>query len=321
VKAALVKGPGRTPEFADYAEPSGGEGVAIVQVMASALSHITRSRASGRHYSSSATFPFVAGVDGIGVLGDGTRVYFMLPEAPFGGMAERCIVQRAHCIALPATLDAVTAAAIAIPGMSSWAALMERAKLASGETVLINGATGVSGRLAVQIAKYLGAGKVIATGRDADSLQSLRALGADVTIKLTQPKEALEAEMDQQFQQGVGVILDYLWGPSAELLLVSAAKAAPDAVPIRFIGIGAISAPEIALQSAAIRSTAIALMGSGIGSIPMPRIADSIAQVLKATVPAGLKIATNAIPLSEVGRHWTDDESRARAVFTTGFQA
>lgn len=292
----------------------------VIEVVASALSHVTKSRASGGHYSSSARFPFVAGVDGTGVLEDGTRVYFMLPEAPFGGMAERCIVDKNRCIALPATLDAVTAAAIAIPGMSSWAALLERAKLLKGETVLINGATGVSGRLAVQIAKYLGAGRVIATGREADALQSLRALGADVTIQLTQPKEVLEAEMEHQFRQGVDVILDYLWGQSAELLLVSATKAAPAAVPIRFIGIGAMSAPEIKLPSAAIRSTAIALMGSGIGSIPLRRIADSIAGVLNATVQAGFEIATKVVPLSEVGRHWTDGESRVRTVFTTGFR-
>jgi NADPH:quinone reductase-like Zn-dependent oxidoreductase len=321
MKAALVKEWGAQPVYADFTEPALTEGVARIAVVASALSHVTKSRASGKHYSSSGKLPFVPGVDGAGILEDGTRVYFLLPEAPFGGMAEHCIVKETRCIPLPAALDDVTAAAIAIPGMSSWAALVERAKLAKGETVLINGATGVSGRLAVQIAKYLGAGKVIATGRNAQALQSLKALGADVTISLTQDQAALESEFQEQFLDGIGVVLDYLWGQSAELLLVSGAKAAPEALPVRFIQIGSISAPTITLPSAALRSSSIELMGSGIGSIPVPRIQNAIEQLFNATVPGGFEIATKPVPLSQVEDHWTDDQSQARVVFTTGFRS
>jgi NADPH:quinone reductase-like Zn-dependent oxidoreductase len=319
MKAALVKEPGATPVYADFAEPAVTAGVVRIAVVASALSHVTKSRASGKHYSSSAKLPFVPGVDGTGVLEDGTRVYFVLPEAPFGGMAEYCIVKKARCIPLPAALDDVTAAAIAIPGMSSWAALAERAKLVKGETVLINGATGVSGRLAVQISRYLGAGKIIATGRNAETLQSLKALGADETISLTQDNDALESAFQQQFQQGIGVVLDYLWGQSAELLLAAGAKASPEAVPLRFVQIGAMSAATITLPSAALRSSAIDLMGSGIGSIPMPRLLGAIEHLLTATVPGGLEIATNAVPLSQVEDHWSN-ENQARTVFTTGFK-
>ena len=318
MKAALVKAPGTLPVYADFTEPTAAEGVVRIKVAASALSHVTKSRASGKHYSASGTFPFVAGIDGTGTLDDGTRVYFVLPEAPFGGMAEYCVIKKARCIPLPDVLDDATAAAIAIPGMSSWAALVERAKLVKGETVLINGATGVSGRLAVQIAKYLGASKVIATGRNSQALQSLQAIGADVTIGLAQDKDALESEFRAQFKEGVGVVLDYLWGQSAEQLLVCAAQAAPDTIPIRFVQIGAISGPNITLPGAVLRSTAIELMGSGIGSIPMPRILDAISQLLKAAVPGGFQIATNPVPLSEVEQHWTDDESRERTVFITG---
>jgi NADPH:quinone reductase-like Zn-dependent oxidoreductase len=316
MKAALVRHSGETPVFVDFTDPVPGEGVVRVKVAASALSHITRGRASGAHYSSLGTFPFVPGIDGTGTLDDGTRVYFLMPEAPFGGMAEYCLVKAARCIPLPAALNDVTAAAIAIPGMSSWAAFVERAKLARGETVLVNGATGASGRLAVQIAKHLGAGKVIATGRDEATLKALHGVGADVTIGLTQDKQALETEFQNQFREGVGVVLDYLWGPSAELLLASAAKVAPDAVPIRFIEIGSVSAPSITLPSAVIRSTAIELMGSGIGSVSMPRVFDAIAKVLNAAVPAGLQIATKAVSLREIELHWAVREGRARTVFT-----
>jgi NADPH:quinone reductase-like Zn-dependent oxidoreductase len=315
MKAALVKEAGQAPVYTDFTDPVAGDGVVRVKVAASALSHITKSRASGAHYSSHGTFPFVPGIDGTGTLDDGTRVYFVMPEAPFGGMAEYCLVEATRCIPLPVALDDVTAAAMAIPGMSSWAAFVERAKLAKGETVLVNGATGASGGLAVQVAKHLGASKVIATGRDEETLQSLRGNGADVTIGLTQPKATLETELQRQFRAGVDVVLDYLWGPSAELILAAAAKVAPGGAPIRFIGIGSVSAPTITLPSAVIRSTAIELMGSGIGSVPMPRVFHAIAQVLNAAVPAGFQIETKTVPLQEVAMYWATHEGRARTVF------
>jgi len=143
----------------------------------------------------------------------------------------------------------VTAAAIANPGMSSWAAYRERAKLKAGETVLVNGATGAAGRLAVQIAKHLGASKVIATARNADALKSIEALGADVTIPLVEDEAALADGFEQQFAQGVDVVIDYLWGKSAERLLIAGAKAGKDAVPIRFVQIGAVSGPNIACRA------------------------------------------------------------------------
>ena len=208
---------------------------------AAAVSQVAKSRASGQHYSSAGQFPFVAGIDGVGRLDDGARVYFLLPRAPYGGMAERTVAPLARCLPLPDGLDDVTAAAIANPGMSSWAAYVERAQLKPGETVLVNGAAGTAGRLAVQIAKHLGAAKVIATARNADALKSVAALGADVTIPLVDDEAALEDSFRQEFAQGVDVVIDYLWGKSAERLLIAGAKAGKEAVPIRFVQVGAVS--------------------------------------------------------------------------------
>src|SRR6202050_3061011 len=167
MKAAIVLGAGQTPMYRDFSEPLPSSGESRVTVAAAALSQVVKSRASGAHYSSSGQFPFVVGIDGVGRLDDGTRVYFVLPRAPYGSMAEQTVVPAAQCLPLPDGLDEATAAAIANPGMSSWAAFKERAQLKAGETVLVNGATGTAGRLAVQIAKHLGARKVIATGRNA----------------------------------------------------------------------------------------------------------------------------------------------------------
>lgn len=315
MKAAIVVEAGKLPIYGDFREPVPAERDASITVTAAALSHITKARASGVHYSSSEALPFVVGVDGTGRLEDGRRIYFLMPTAPFGSMAEHALVPFAHCIALPDELSDVTAAAIAVPGMSSWAALSERAKLVAGETVLVNGATGTSGRLAVQIAKHLGAKKVIATGRNVEVLQSLMSIGADAIIPLVQDGEALEAAFKPHFRDGIDVVLDYIWGQSAERLMIAAAKADKDTMPIRFVQIGAVSASTIALPSAVLRSSALELMGSGIGSIPLDRIVEVIKNLLHATVSAGFEITTQSVPLSDVTQAWTTEETARRTVF------
>jgi NADPH:quinone reductase-like Zn-dependent oxidoreductase len=316
MKAAIVTGVGQMPIYGDFADPLASDGESRIAVSASAISQVVKSRASGKHYSSSGSFPFVVGIDGVGRLDDGRRVYFAMPRAPYGGMAKTTVVPSAQCVDIPDELDDVTAAAIANPGMSSWAAYTERARLKAGETVLVNGATGTAGRLAIQIAKYLGAKKVIATGRDVDALRSVAALGADVTIALTDDKAALEDAFKQQFAQGVDVVIDYLWGNSAEHLLVAAAKAAPEAEPIRFVHVGSASGSDITLPGAALRSSAIELMGSGIGSVPLDRLLHVTRDLLHATVPGGFAIAANPVPLSDVERAWPSDDSRRRTVLT-----
>src|ERR1700759_4348680 len=145
MKAAVVSIPGAAPQYTDFEDPIATDGTVVVDVQASSLSHVTRGRASGRHYSARSGLPLVPGIDGTGVLADGSPVYFLMPNAPFGGMGARAPVRRDHLVALPDGLDRAQAAALAIPGMSSWAALMERARFTPGERVLVNGATGTSG--------------------------------------------------------------------------------------------------------------------------------------------------------------------------------
>jgi NADPH:quinone reductase-like Zn-dependent oxidoreductase len=318
MKAAIVLGAGQSPVYREFSEPASSEGESRIAVTAAAISHVVKSRASGAHYSSSGQFPFVVGIDGVGRLDDGRRVYFIGPRPPHGSMAERTVAPSTQCLALPDDLDDVTAAAIANPGVSSWAAYMERARLKPGETVLVNGASGTAGRLAVQIAKHLGAKKVIATARNADALKSVAALGADVTIPLVEDETALEESLEQQFAQGVDVVIDYLWGKSAERLLIAAAKAGKGTVPIRFVQVGSITGSNITLPSAALRSAAIELMGSGLGSVPLHRFVHAIDGLLRATVSAGFTIAATPVPLAEVERAWPLDDSTQRTVFTVG---
>lgn len=316
MKAAIVQGTGQHPTLQDFEEPVPVSGESLVAVTAAAVSRNVKSRASGEHYSPSGPFPFVIGIDGAGRLDDGSRVYFVLPRAPFGSMAERTIVANAHCLPLPPDLDDMTAAAIANPGMSSWAALSERAQFKPGETVLVNGATGTAGRLAVQITRYRGAGRVIATGRNIDALRALHSLGADVTIPLSAEEDVLDASLKEQFTKGVDIVLDYLWGRSTERLLIAAAKYAPHAIPIRFVQIGSVSGQEIRLPGAVLRASAIDLMGSGIGSVPAERFIEAIGALLQATTSGGFRIAFKPVPLSDFDAAWPRDDSTCRTVFT-----
>ncbi|GAB7126973.1 zinc-binding alcohol dehydrogenase family protein [Silvimonas sp. JCM 19000] len=316
--AAVVSTLGQPPVYQDFATPLAAPGQQRVRVTASALSQLARAKAMGKHYSSGSALPFVAGVDGVGVLDDGQRVYFFGPLAPYGTLAEYTLVAPEHCVPLPEGLDDVSAAAIAIPGMSCWAALVERAQFVKGETVLVNGATGASGRLAVQIARYLGAARIIATGRNPAALEWLRRAGADVTISLEQDADALAQALAPHFAAGVDVVLDYLWGPSARAALVSAAQNLPDGKALRFVQIGAISAAEISLPAAVLRSSAITLLGSGIGSVPLARLLQVVAQVLQAVQPAQLQVHAQAVPLAQLARYWDDADSQLRTVFVPG---
>jgi len=316
MKAAIVVETGKTPVYGDFKEPVPADGEVQVTVTAAALSNVVKSRASGAHYSSPGQLPFVVGIEGVGRLDDGRRVYFALPKAPFGSMSEKTVVRPSEYVSPPHDLSDVTAAAIANPGMSAWAALRERARLAPGETVLVNGATGTAGRLAIQIARYMGARKIVATGRNEEALKALSVLGADVTIPLGDGGEPFEDTLKEQFGgDGIDIVLDYLWGPSAERIIIAGAKAGRDAVPIRFVHIGSVSAPNITLPSAALRSSAVTLMGSGIGSIPLDSIVRCIGELMQAAVPGGFEISTRTYPLSEVARVWNGPNSMPRTVF------
>src|SRR3984957_12477440 len=198
MKAAVLDELGKPPRCEDFPEPSAGHEEAIVQVRAASLKAVDKQLAAGTHYASPRELPVVCGTDGVGDLEDGTRVFFGGVRKPFGAMAERTVAPRAFCVPVPATLDDLTAAALPNPGVSAWLTLTHRAKLSAGETALILGATGVTGQLAAQIARLLGAKRVIAAGRNEQRLGKLRELGADATIQLDQPADALNKEFARE---------------------------------------------------------------------------------------------------------------------------
>jgi Zinc-binding dehydrogenase len=191
MKAAVLHELGKPPRYEDFSDPLAGSGEAIVRVLAASLKPIEKQLAAGSHYASPRELPVVCGADGVGQLADGTRVFFGGPRRPYGAMAELTVVPAGFCFPVPKEMDDATAAALPNPGVSALLSLNSRAKVAKGETVLILGATGVTGTIAVQIAKLLGAGRVIGAGRNPEALEKLRGLGADATIQLNQPEEDL----------------------------------------------------------------------------------------------------------------------------------
>jgi NADPH2:quinone reductase len=316
MKAAVLHKLGEAPRFAEFAEPVAGAEEVLVRVRASSLKPIDRQLADGSHYASPRELPIVCGTDGVGDLEDGTRVFFGGARRPFGAMAERTVAPRAFCFPVPEALDDATAAALPNPGVSAWLTLTHRAKFATGETALILGATGVTGQLAVQIAKLLGAKRVIGAGRNERALAKLRELGANETIQLDQPDNALREEFARAAgEEGFDVIIDYLWGRPTESLLAAITKSEFAVVTkqTRLVQVGESAGPTITLPAAVLRSTALTIMGTA-GIPPTPVLMDAMEQVLTRGARGELGIETESFPLADVEQTWRRKETSGRRI-------
>jgi len=316
MKAAVLHTLGKPPRYEEFSEPVPGEGEVLIRVAAAALKPVDKQMAAGAHYASPREFPVVCGMDGLGWLEDGTRVFFGGPRRPFGGMAERTVVRRAQCFSVPKELDDVTAAAIPNPGISAWLSLQHTAKLVAGEKVLILGATGVTGMLAVQIAKILCAGRVVAAGRNEKVLSALRGIGADATIQLGQPKERLiEAFRHEAGEKAFDVIIDYLWGPPTGALLaaITGTEFAAAGSPTRLVEVGESAGPTITLPAAVLRSTALMILGTA-GIPPWDVLTDAFQKVMEFAARGKLRIETERVPLAQIEEAWTRDAHAQRLV-------
>jgi len=234
-------------------------------------------------------------------------------------MAERTIVSPSHSFPIPDNIEDDITAAIVNPGLSAWGALAWRAQLTAGETVLILGATGVTGKLAVQTAKLLGAGRVVAAGRNEKVLGTLHDLGADSTIRLDKAGPDLtEAFAREAGDAGFDVIIDYLWGPPTEALLAAIARRDlnPALSRVRLIEVGESAGPTISLAAAALRSSKLEILGAGSGNASAsPEIwLEAIRQLLSNVASGKLRIDTERVPLSEVEDAWQRDQHGWRTV-------
>lgn len=268
MKAAILEQLGASPKYKDFPtpEPKSDDEI-ILEVKAAAVKNLDKLRARGTHYASYTSLPVVVGMDGVGVLNDGTRVY---AQGLTGMLAEKALINREQYTLIPDHLDNYTAAALPNAVLGSAMALKIRGKMKPGQNVLINGATGVTGLLAVQIAKFYGANKVFTTGRNEGSLQKTIALGADQTVSLKQNDEAIIEQLKNLHKaHPIDLVIDYVWGKPIELI-ISALKGGGlhnFTHKTRIVTVGSMAGENINLSSGVLRSSAIEILGSGFGSL------------------------------------------------------
>ena len=316
MQAAVLRTLGKAPRCEEFPDPIPGDGEAIVTVLAAALKPVDKQIANGTHYASPRELPAICGTDGLGRLSDGSRVFFGGARAPFGAMAQRTVARRAFCFAVPDGIDDDVAAALPNPGISAWLTLAHRAKLVAAEHVLILGATGVTGGLAVRIAKLLGAGRVVAAGRNPEVLGKLLQRGADATIRLDLPPSELAAAFAREAgDSGFQVVIDYVWGAPTETFLAAITRKefANATKEIRLVQVGESAAPTISLPAAALRSTPLTILGTA--GIPSREIlADAMQRVMAHAARGELRVDTARVPLAEIEEAWERDMRGRRLV-------
>lgn len=312
MKAAVMYNKGEMPQYTDFQEPTAkNDGEMLVSVKAVALKHLDKSRARGTHYSTDTDKQnaIVIGGDGVCLLPGGERVYAL---GVSGMLAEKAIVDRSMVVSLPAGLSDEIGAALPNAVFGAAMALRFRAGIEPGDTVLVNGATGFTGRVAVQIAKHYGAGRVIATGRNPQSLKDVIELGADEIISVQQTDEQLMAQLRQIHQNTpINVIIDYLWGHTAEMILTSVQGKGRFTPKTRYVSVGSMAGDLIQLSAANLRSVDLQLSGSGLGSWTKGQVQTLFAEILpemfRLAAEGTLRIDTVPVELRDIEKLWDMD--------------
>jgi NADPH:quinone reductase-like Zn-dependent oxidoreductase len=320
MRAAVVRSFDAPPRYETFQTPEpAGEHEIAVDVLAAGLHPRVRSGASGRHYTSTGTLPLIPGVDGVARSDEGQLLYFVASDGVFGTMAERTVIDRRRAVVLPDDADVPAIAAAMNPGMSSWVALRKRIPFEAGQKVLVLGATGNAGQMAVQIAKFLGAGHVAAAGRDAERLAGLTSLGADETVSLSgAPAEQIARALGAAGAE-VDVVIDYLWGSVTEQAIPALVEGRTErSKPLRWIQIGSMAGTTIALPSAALRAANLQILGSGQGSLTAAGIVAELPELADQITAGTFVVDPVATPLSDVESAWDAPAGGGkRIVFTT----
>jgi NADPH:quinone reductase-like Zn-dependent oxidoreductase len=294
MRAAVLHKYGAPPEYQEFDEPHPSDDHVVVEVEAAGVNHLDLLKASGTHFSGPPPLPSVVGSDGVGRLPDGQRVFFDAVLAPYGSMAERTLVRRDAVCDLADGVDSPVAAALGNTGLAAWLALEWRAQLAPGETVLVLGATGALGSAAVQIARELGAGQVIAAALPDERLARLR---ADAIVEFNDDEE-LTAGLREVAPDGVDVIIDPLWGPPAVAAMGAGRRGA------RHVQIGHMVAPTLTLSAHMVREVAIDIMGFAVFYAPIEVRRAAYLRLTQFAARGGLSVDLEVLPLAEIGSAW-----------------
>jgi NADPH:quinone reductase-like Zn-dependent oxidoreductase len=318
MKAAVVTTFDTAPRYEDVPVPvPAGDHDMLVDVIAAGLHPRVRSQADGSHYTSTGELPLVPGIDGVGRGLDGQVRFFVLPDTRAGAMAEQTIIDTRRSVILPPGSDHVAVAAAMNPAMSSWIALRQRVRFLAGQNILVLGATGNAGQLAVQIAKMLGAGQIIAAGRDPARLASLFPLGATSTLPLDGDADVIAGRFSQAASDA-DIVLDYLWGPPAAAVIAALIAGRADrAKPLTWIEVGSAAGPNAPVPSAALRAARLQIVGSGQGSVTTGQILAELPVLAQHITSGVFCIDARPTPLANVEQAWADTaRTRQRIVFT-----
>lgn len=316
MRAAVLEGPDGIPTCGDFADPVVTEGRQEVTMVAAGLHPVVRSLAGGGHYGSERSWPMVPGVDAVARDADGRLVYTGFAEHPYGTFAERISVPMV--LPLPAGADPVQVAGGLNPGLSSWLPL-KGAAAAGLSTVLVLGATGVAGQLAVQNALALGATRVIAAGRNREQLTAV-ADGHPVTpVELVGELAADTTTLAAAFAEyRPALVLDFLWGQPAEATFQALARSelGEDTRPVEYVEIGQAAGATAALPASLLRSTAITVRGSGAGSSSMAEVMAELPRYLERIADGSVRVPVEEFPLDRVAQAWQASTPGRRVVIT-----
>ena len=320
MKAAVLRAYGDLPRYEEFPDPVPGDGEQLVRITAAPLNNIDKVMADGTHYSvqgdQARPLPAVPGVVAAGVLPGGGRV---LLGSRSGTMAQYAVASPRLTFPIPDGVDDALAAAAWNPGLSAWLLFGWRARPQPGGTVLVLGATGVTGQLAVQAARQHGAGRVVAAGRNPAVLEKLAERGADAVISLDQDDAALAAAFAAAAgEDGFDIVADYLWGRPTEILLgaLDHRDAEIRSGRTRLVQAGEMAGSQIALPASVLRSAGLEILGMGTGTMPpLEQITAMLTEILDGLASGAITMDFERVPLADVTEVWARDQKGRRPVF------
>jgi NADPH2:quinone reductase len=300
MKAAVLEEIGGTPVHRDFDEPQRGAGQSLIEVMAAPLNPVDIWIAGGKHHAGPPPVPSVIGREAVGrviesdTIETGTRVYAPVGS---GGMAERVAAPDDELVELPDGVEDALAASFGVAGLAAWLALAWRGNLQEGETVLVLGATGAVGMIAVQGAKLLGAGRVVAAGRSEEGLERARQLGADATVRI-----GAEGDLAEAFAEAcagkLDLTIDPVWGAPA------AAAIQATSFMGRLVQIGQSASPESTIASGAVRGKLLSILGHTNFAAPAEVRRDAYLTMVRHAAAGELTVDYELLPLERIAEAW-----------------
>ncbi len=300
MRAAVLRELGVPPEPGEVEEPAPGEGETLVEVLATPLNPIDIATGAGRFYGGHPPVPYVPGCESVGRLDSGELVWAHgsgLGVMRNGGLAERLAAPEQALLPLPEGTDPVVAGALGIAGLAGWLPLVWRAPLRGGETVLVLGATGTVGLVAVQAARILGAGRIVAAGRSPEALARAVEAGAHATVRLDEG-DLVRRLREACGEKGAEVVVDPLWGEPVAAALEVAVQGA------RVVNIGQSAGPETTIRSADLRGKQLEILGNSNNAVPPDVLAREYRRLLEHAAAGDVRVDVEQVPLAGVADAW-----------------